>query len=435
MHAQCSRTTRALLGILWVCLIVGCSTYNPLTLMPTPLLYQNTGFDPFEHLRAELKNVDAQVFYATNRGTDGTHANPAFNDDLDDRLHLGKATVHMGEPETDWDALKKLSLAGVSTTVVPLSLQRVEPLAEVPIAGTDKPDLTDARLPPDAQKFFDGINAELALAVDKEIMVYVHGAKVGFDNSAVLTAEIDHFAGRDFVGVAFSWPAHKNIVSYLLGIDVNHALNSSIALRRLLELLAEHTQAQHINIISYSAGGRVVSKALLEMRTQNAELDSAALQRKFRLGSVVFAAADVPVDRFLDRLPAVSDLATEVVITVSDKDDALMAAKRYMGGTVRTGSEQAEATEADFIEKQHLRNVEIIDVSMGHDNRGFDIVGHHYWYRHPWISSDMVFLLRTDLPAAQRGLTASEIEGVWYLSPDYPHNIKDAASAALHDLW
>ena len=46
-------------------------------------------------------------------------------------------------------------------------------------------------------------------------MVYVHGTKVDFVNATILTAEIDHFAGRDFVGLAFAWPSHQNILLYL----------------------------------------------------------------------------------------------------------------------------------------------------------------------------------------------------------------------------
>jgi hypothetical protein len=41
-----------------------------------------------------------------------------------------------------------------------------------------------------------------------------------------------------------------------------------------------------------------------------------------------------------------------------------------------------------------------VDVSRHKEVRGFDIGGHHYWYRyrHPWMSSDILFLLRTNLP-------------------------------------
>ncbi|MCK5487568.1 MAG: alpha/beta hydrolase, partial [Desulfobacterales bacterium] len=276
---------------------------------------------------------------------------------------------------------------------------------------------------------------ELAEAVDKEIIVYVHGTKVDFANSTILTAEIDYFAGRDFVGLAFAWPSHQNILFYLSGIDVRRALNSSAALQSLLVLLSEHTTAEHINILAYSAGGKVASKALYEMRQTFSDLDSSELRGKFRLGSMVFAAADVSVDVFLERIPAISELANQVVVTVTDDDNALKAAKLLMGGAFRAGSSEAERIEEAFIVSNNLSNVEIIDVSMGQNVRGFDIVGHHYWYRHPWMSSDIIFIMRTDLPPSLRGLSPAELEGIWYLSADYPEKIRKAAEVELEGQW
>ena len=78
---------------------------------------------------------------------------------------------------------------------------------------------------------------------------------------------------------------------------------------------------------------------------------------------------------------------------------------------------------------------EIIDLSHGKEKRGFDINGHHYWYRHPWASSDIIFLLRQDLPAHQCGLEPSNLERVWYLSHDYPERVRQAAEKELEGQW
>ena len=89
----------------------------------------------------------------------------------------------------------------------------------------------------------------MARAQDKEIMVYVHGTKVDFLNAVAMTAEIDHFSGRDFVGIAFDWPSHQNILYYLFGMDVSRAKNSSQALRSFLEFLARYTNADQSLIL------------------------------------------------------------------------------------------------------------------------------------------------------------------------------------------
>jgi esterase/lipase superfamily enzyme len=165
------------------------------------------------------------------------------------------------------------------------------------------------------------------------------------------------------------------------------------------------------------------------------ELNTTQLRDTFRIGTVVYTAADVEVDVFLERLGTTSELADQVVITLSDKDNALQAAKKYMGGTVRVGTSEAEHSETEYIAREGLGNVSIIDVSLGQQVRGFDIVGHHYWYRHPWMSSDIIFLMRTDLPPSRRGLQPTEHESVWYLSADYPRNVRDALKTELGSQW
>ncbi|MFG6160502.1 alpha/beta hydrolase [Halomonas sp. 1390] len=407
--------------------LTGCNQHATLDLMPTPIIYLDTQLDPFTHLTDAHRSTVAPVFYATNRSPQPGRVAP-YGNRIDAGLHLGQADVRMGEEAMTWNELHHASLNNGPVT---LSLEGVEELGYQPL---DQP-LAGAQLSAGQQRFIDAINAQLAMAFDKEIMLYVHGTKVDFFNSVAMTAEIDHFAGRDFVGVAFAWPSHQNILAYLLGIDVSRARASAPALVALIELLAAHTDAEHINLLSYSAGGRVASRALADLQRQHASLSPQALRDRFRLGAVVFAAADVEVDAFLPRLAAISQLANQVVITVSDDDTALKAAERYMGGGARTGALVAEAREQAFIEREHLDNVEIIDVSRGKQARGFDISGHHYWYRHPWASSDVIFLLRTDLPPMHRGLEEAEHETLWFLSADYPSRSLDAVSSALAPIW
>lgn len=422
---------QCLVGLLAIWILFGCSTQSNLTLMPKPVIYQNSKIDPFAHLPPEHQTALIHVFYATNRMPRASKNELLYGNSMDSSIHLGEATIRMGEPDDDWEEILSSSLAEPQLVSVPLTLETVLETALLPSDDTRK----DSHLTPEQQDFIDKINRELDKATDKEIMVYVHGTKVDFANAAILTAEVDHFSGRDFVGLAFSWPSHQNILYYLAGVDVRRALNSSSALTSVLVLLSEHTKAEHINILAYSAGGKVASKALDEMRHRFSALKPEELREKFRIASVVFAAADVSFDTFFDRLPSISELANQVVITVTDDDNALKAAERFMGGKIRVGDEKAAIIEEAFILENELANVEIIDVSYGREVRGFDIFGHHYWYRHPWMSSDIVFLMRTDLPAHRRGLTPTELEGIWYLSPDYPEKIQKEAEKELSGQW
>ncbi len=93
----------------------------------------------------------------------------------------------------------------------------------------------------------------------------------------------------------------------------------------------------------------------------------------------------------------------------------------------------AEERENQFAAENQITNFEIVDVSQ--EIRGFDITGHHYWHRHQWASSDIIILLRTDLPTEHRGLTFSENKNFWYLSDDYPEKVRKAVDAKLGKQW
>lgn len=102
-----------------------------------------------------------------------------------------------------------------------------------------------------------------------------------------------------------------------------------------------------------------------------------------------------------------------------------------MGDRERIGIQAAEQIEETFFHENNISNFEIVDVSFGQKERGFDITGHHYWHRNPWASSDIIILLRTDLLAEQRGLSLSQEEVFWYLADKYPEKAQNALSQTL----
>ena len=57
-----------------------------------------------------------------------------------------------------------------------------------------------------AETFAKLINSKLALSRQKEVLIYVHGYKVVFDNPILVTTELWHFLGYDGVAIAFAWP-------------------------------------------------------------------------------------------------------------------------------------------------------------------------------------------------------------------------------------
>lgn len=410
----------------------GCAEQNSVPLMPAPVIYHDAAIDPYSHLNQVEKTTSIPVFYATNRKPNHSSDDAPYGNGMSDMLHLGEVQIRFGDQMTSWEDLYLASTRSDYPKSIHLSLEATNEIATV---HTEELYSGNQVLSSSLVEFASNINDELDRARDKEIIIYVHGAKGSFLKSVALTAEIDHFSGRDFIGVAFSWPSHQNIFSYLVGIDVQRARHSTASLRTLIAFLAKHTKVKHINVICYSAGGKLVSRAIHEMRLNRPLLSSKELKNTFKLGTVLFTAADVSVDRFLERLPAISDMAQQVVVTASDADKVLLSSRKIMGGNDRIGTRETETKEEEFISNNKINNFEIIDFSIGKEVRGFDITGHHYWHRHPWASSDIVFLLRTNLPAKHRGLTPSDVEGIWYLSEEYPNQVRNAVQRELQGQW
>lgn len=417
-------------------ILCACAAPTNIEMMPTPTLYEDSAVDPFTALPPAHQTTIMEVFYATGRDAMGAGSDTRYGNGVDNQIHFGSATVSFGDGQMNWDQLHSASVSAERAQPVTINLVSVHPLAAAYKAIVpDDPDAKQLTAHPayhgGLQPFFDAINAQLAHSRERTLMIYVHGTKVDFLNAAALTAEIDHFTGRDYVALAYDWPSHQNILDYIVGVDKERAINASYQLKNTLILLAEHTDASKINILCYSAGCRVTSRALQQLRLENAGVDAADLRARYPIGTVVFAAADVEVDRFLDRLEDIAVVSDQAVITVSDADNVLENARAVMGGAQRIGSMTAEEIEKRFITDHRLQNVYIVDVSRHKEIRGFDIGGHHYWYRHPWMSSDILFLLRSDLPPERRALTASEESGIWYFAPDYPDAVHQAAQREL----
>jgi len=425
----------AAFGLACTLLACGCAaSLEPL--MPTPALFTETGVDPMAHIPEDERWVPRRVYYATTRERTSTRRDIAYGNREGEHLSMGIALVGFGPENMSWADLQAATVSPELDNRPPLTINGVVEAGRFPINATAQ----QAREPTRAGWVLDSIDDAVTTARDKDLLVYVHGAKVDFYNACAFAAQLDHFMGRDLTSIAFSWPTHQNILSYGVGGDVGRAYHAAPALATLLEALAADTSAGRIHVLCWSAGGRVTSRALALLRERHPEHDHEGLQRRLRLGTIYFAAADVPADQFLEELPAIHDLAREVVVTQSDKDGALASAERFMGGDDRIGLLHAATTQAEHQEwLVDLDRFHVINVTRGASERGFDITGHRYWFNHPWASSDVLLSIRTDLSPAERGLVgvpwvnrSGQEPIVWAIPVDYPDRLRGLARLRGH---
>ncbi|WP_145444476.1 alpha/beta hydrolase [Mucisphaera calidilacus] len=391
--------------------------------MPTPVVYTELGKGPVDHVPESERFTNRRVYYATTRTRTTDMRRVDYGNKLSDQVSVGLSLIGFGSPSLSWEALQEVVSRREREESVVLTVNGVVEAGGFDPAGTTEEIVETTGV----GWWMHDLNDSIGDARDKDLMIYVHGAKVDFYNGNAFAAQIDHFMGRDMTSLAFCWPTHQDIFHYAFGSDMERGRASAESLARLLEVLAEKSAARRIHIVAWSAGARVLTQALASLHDRQAPLlsEGASLREKLRLGTVYFVAGDVERDLFLDSIGRISSLSERVIVSASSNDIALINAKFFMGGQTRIGQKDGSMTaeEAEMIEG--LGNVMALDVSLGAETRGFDITGHEYWFTNPWASTDVVLAVRTDLGPAERGLVQSKYGFVWALPADYPERLRD----------
>ena len=419
----------ACLAVTGIAVLAGCAVrVEPL--MPTPVLYEVSGHGPLDDIPPEEHWNLRRVYYVTTRTREDNLQKIDYSNTESDEVSIGMCLIGFGTANMTWEDLSRVSRTTQRDDVVPLSIAGIMEVGSYRFdAGGAIPDKHGA-----TNWLLADINASIESSRDQDILIYVHGAKVNFYNASVFAAQLDHFMGRDMTSVAFSWPTRQNVFAYALGDDKQRAYRSPAALNSFITLLAEKTDARRIHILTWSAGGRLVTSALAQLRALHPDETAEQLSARYRLGVVYFAAADVPGDEFIEALPAINDLAQRIVVTGSSKDEALQSARLLMGGATRIGQSSVQLSDEQMARVLQAHRLEYINLSRGRQDRGFDITGHRYWFNHPWASSDVVLAIRTDLDPAERGLEQGDMPLSWWMPDDYPQRLKGIGKLSSDQL-
>ena len=396
-------------------LAAGCATVEP-HLVPAPAIFKDARLS-FEQTRpVDLQSTRLPVFFATTRrATDGPEH---FGNDSAP-LTLGIARVRLGEPGWSW---AELIASDRASSVDRPRNGAVESVETIGRAGDDAA-LSDAD-----RAFVAAIDAQLARIRNPELVFYVHGYKVTFDEVAVQMGSFAHYLGQQAT-VTFQWPTGTNFWNYLLDCPRAHRYIPDI--ERLITLLAR-TKAQHINVMAYSCGSPLLASALDRLRARHPELDHQALQSRYRIGNVIFVASDVDLKTFArDHVQPALDLARQVIVYFSQIDRAL-GFSALLAGTSRLGQPNISDLTVEemqrFASNTRFQAVDVSDVRGAHEMGGMK--GHGYWYANEIISTDVALSLRYPIPPANRCLTNPEGKRVWRI----PENYVDCVANRLLEL-
>ncbi|QJR10659.1 hypothetical protein DSM104443_01726 [Usitatibacter rugosus] len=414
---------RKLLTLLASLLVAGCATTPP-HVMPTPAMFKDPRLDFTKADSPALRSTRLPVFYATTRaaarpGTEGHYVNSPG-----EGTTLGVANVRLGEPGWTWD---DLIASDISSSVDKIRIGAVESVQEIAtLKGGAEPDEGERR-------FIAAIDAQIARSNNKEVVMYLHGYRVEFDEVAVQMGSFAHFLGHSAM-VTFQWPTGMMFWNYVT--DCPRAERYIPDIERTIALLA-HTKATKINLLAYSCGSPLMAAALAKLRARHPGENRDQLQKRYRIGNVIFAASDVDLKTFASEyVPPASDLSQQLIIYASRNDRAL-GFSTLIAGASRLGRPDINDLSTEEIERlageKGLQFIDISDVRGAHEMGGMK--GHGYWYANDWISTDITLSLRHPVPPEKRCLVPKgKQKKVWVMRDDYPKCVADEFLVAFPAL-
>ena len=407
--------------ILLLFFLTGCQ--KKVYLMPTPTAFQTGEHDPFAVNPEQEQSNRVVVAYATNRMGSGTEDEKKYITLFDKTLRLGATQVRIGSEKETWVDIYGLSTINKRQGDIVLDLEVTKELAQV--------DFDDSieELSPEARYFFEKLNEALERTLDKDLILYVHGANNTFYRSSAQAAQFYHFTGRNTVVMFYAWPSAASLLRY--AVDVNNARRTVPVFARLLEILGRYSNADNIDILAYSAGAQVLSPALAELREKYDDEDIDQLKKRLRLGEIYFAAPDVDFRVFLENLATYIDLPKHVTLALNPDDSVLKYAARHhkVSRAGRPDPDELSGEETQWVidasRKMPLDILWITSETIPDMDKG----SHSFWYSHPWVSTDMLVQFLFQARPEDRGLAEYEGERggrIWYFPEDYPDQVNRA---------
>jgi esterase/lipase superfamily enzyme len=322
-----------------------------------------------------------RVFYATNRQDLGPqHKTARYAAERGQGLSYG--TIDAGiktEPTMKW--LRALAVYRI--------LPALRPDREVRVHEVTPLDLAAWR-------------TELSSALRKPgrpgVLLFIHGYGVTFEDAAVRTAQLAADLAFEGVPMFFSWPSKgaPTLLNYIA--DKENARASASYLATLLEDLAGLPDSPPVYVIAHSMGNEVLVAALESMYRG----DTTAFGG-FR--EVVLAAPDIDAQRFAaDQAKVIVRERPHVTLYASSADIALNISG-YLQDVPRLGDTSRGLTIIPPMDTIDATAVKV------------DFLGHSYYGDNRTVVSDLFYLIRRELPPAERfGLERAETDkgGVYW---------------------
>ena len=227
----------------------------------------------------------------------------------------------------------------------------------------------------------------------KEVLVFVHGYNVGFEDAVSRTAQIAYDLHFEGLATLYSWPSEGSLPKYM--IDEANVAWSRPRFAQFLTMLRDRLGAETVHILAHSMGSRLVAETM-------ASLAPLADPHAARLRQLVFAAPDIDAATFKDLAAAFHEKVERVTLYASSDDLALKASK------LAHKYHRAGESGLDLV---ILNGVDTIDATAVDTS----LLGHSYYGDNRSVLADMFDLIRRGSPPQTRfGMVAKDRYGSHY---------------------
>ncbi len=330
------------------------------------------------------------LYYATDREKTGTSDPYEFfgaERMLGSSLHYGRCEVSI--PVLDHRA------GHVETPLLDLKFLR----------DAEKHIILKSVQPLERGAFFQAVREGLRPeAVDAgwgdDILLFVHGYNVRFDQAARRTAQIAFDIGFDGVPMMFSWPSMGRLTGYFA--DRENIEWSVTHIEQFLDELLQQAPPRRLHLVAHSMGNEGLLRALGFLALRHGPDDGPLFE------NVILAAPDFDTRIFVEQYaPRINHLSRHWTLYASDKDQALNLSASLRSAR-RLGLPTAIAAGIDTID---ATGVEVTPWSVPEF--------HSYYATKKRVMKDLVSVLR-GLEPSRRDLSQNIKDGQTYWSLNLP---------------
>jgi esterase/lipase superfamily enzyme/tetratricopeptide (TPR) repeat protein len=329
-------------------------------------------------LRArEIRDAGIQevpVFFGTDRKQDAKSAAVTFGGERGAATSLGLAivTIH-----------KERAIEPSSLQAAPTSLDAVSAPKPV-LPETRRLSLHCIELVNDKKMVEAAVRRLIASRTySRQILVFVHGYNVSFENAVRRAAQIAYDIKFDGGVFMFSWPSRERLMDYFsdretVDIAAEH-------LREFLEKVVAEAAPEKVHFLAHSIGNMVLLRALEKLGNDGSRISSV-------VGEIIDAAPDVDPDLFVQMVNRIKSKGGNLTLYASQSDKAL-----WLSSWLR------DRPRAGFIHDEPLvvSGVDTIDITAATAN--WFALNHDVYANSPVIVEDIRRLILTsERPPQQR---------------------------------